>query len=424
MDGHAMPCSDARAAGTAPPRLTRERATPADVRVGPPMSAMLVLDRRPRQETEGRRPSATRTPTLNRCRTKRAPRGHDLCDHREVLVFDDDYMAAVAARADGRPAWERSAIHDLVLSDEKAQMRAWIEQEVARIPEPGRSELIRRLRSERSFLPSMHEVATAAVLTEAGLELRYEANVGGRTPDFLVPDDGSGHPAIVEVWTRELARDSRGQVRAWEALRARIGQIPVPAGLAVDVRTRKRAPSPRQSKEISSGLRRWLLDAPRATGESINVDGFRFVVTGTMPGLTAYLPVQHPGGWFDSSSVVDTIRAKVDRYRELTHTAGAALVVVVGSDVRAPLTLDLLRSTMRGQNSGAISWSAGSTGYIGEWSTAMRKREAAPTFDPVLSAVGWIEVGDADPQLHLFEVASARVPFARLTCPRIRYEQG
>lgn len=341
---------------------------------------------------------------------------------RSMTVFSPEFIDAERHRARGRPEWHRSAIHDVVCSDEKAELRAWIESEIRRLPEPGRTQLARRLRLERHFLSAVHELAVAAVLADCGLAPTYEADLNGLTPDLFVRGDSSGRPLIVEAWTREMAQSARGEERAWGALRARIERIPVPVGLLVEPRGRAGAPSPSQAKEHAASLRDWLLRTDRPPGSWIELDGFRYLVHGPIPGLCARLPQQHSGGTYDTSEVLNAIGSKVTRYRDVAAEIDASLLVVVGADLRAPLSVDLLRSALVGKNSGSMSWSGGRTGYIGEWTTRMRDDENRPELDTALSAVGWIEVRDGDPLLRVFRMESALAPFS-LTGPRVKYEE-
>lgn len=339
-----------------------------------------------------------------------------------MTVFSPEFIDAERRRARGRPEWHRSAIHDVICSDEKAELRAWIESEIRRLPEPGRAQLARRLRLERHFLSAVHELAVAAVLADCGLAPTYEAELEGQTPDLFVPEDGSGRPLIVEAWTREMEQRVRGEDRAWGALRARIERIPVPVGLLVEPRGRSRAPSSNQAKVHAASLGDWLLRAYRPAGSRIELDGFRYVVHGPIPGLYARLPPQHSGGTYDTSEVLNAIGSKVTKYRDVAVEIDASLLVVVGADLRAPLTVDLLRSALLGKNSGSMSWSGGQTGYIGEWTTRMRSDENPPELDGALSAVGWIEVREGDPLLRVFQMESALAPIS-LTGPRIKYEE-
>lgn len=339
-----------------------------------------------------------------------------------MTVFSKEFIDAERQRASGRPEWHRSAIHDVVCSDEKAAVRTWIETQVQRLPEPGRAKLAGRLRLERHFLSAVHELAVAAVLLDCGLAPVYELDLYGQTPDLFVPRNSAGRPLNVEAWTREMAHRARGEERAWGALRARIGRIPVPVGLLVEHRGRMRAPSSSQAKRHASSLRVWLLRTDRPPGSRIELDGFRYVVHGRIPGDYAQLPPQHSGGAYDTLEVLNAVGAKVAKYRDLAVQMDAGLLVVVGADLRAPLTVDLLRSALTGSNSVSLSWSGGRSGWIGEWTTRMRSDEDPPELDRALSAVGWIEVRDGDPLLRVFQNDSALAPIT-LTGPRVRYEE-
>ncbi|MEQ1703382.1 MAG: hypothetical protein ABMA25_25015, partial [Ilumatobacteraceae bacterium] len=56
-----------------------------------------------------------------------------------VLVFTDQFIADMHRRFAAKPATHREDIYFVATSSERSGLRQWIEQAVARVPEPGRT---------------------------------------------------------------------------------------------------------------------------------------------------------------------------------------------------------------------------------------------------------------------------------------------
>jgi hypothetical protein len=337
-------------------------------------------------------------------------------------VFDPAFTGAMEARFYGRPAWERPDLWFVALAPERAELRAWIDDEVSHLAEPGRTKLVARLRDDANFLTGYHELATAAVFRDAGLPVVYEPDLDGLTPDLLVPAGPDGRPILVEVWTRGVPREVKGERRSWQVLLQRIAEVPVPVGLLA-ASTRAGAlepPTSGQAKQIAHALRRWLLGWVRTPGDVFEVGDYRFQVFCTLPGLSARLAPPTRGGTVDTGLVVHAISEKVSRYRRLATKLDAHLVVVAAAHPSAPLSLELLRQAIDGCQSFAFSFSVGLSGSIGEWSGKMLDEERPARFDPTLSAVSWLEAGTGDPYLTLIPVHTARTSLPVMSTPRIR----
>lgn len=132
----------------------------------------------------------------------------------------------------------------------------WATETLALIPEPGRSELVRRLNTQ--FTSTYHELCVAAILQSAGLCPECEVDIDGSTPDWPVRKLA---PMIVEVWTRQIPEHVRSRDRQWNILRERLASIPVAVWLHV-LKTPGDIGSPPDSgqvKQIEQGLKHWLL---------------------------------------------------------------------------------------------------------------------------------------------------------------------
>jgi hypothetical protein len=336
-------------------------------------------------------------------------------------VFDRDFVQQIEDRYPDALSREGSDLAAVALSPERAQFREWIEHEVAFVPESGRSRLMARLRGGRHFVTGVNELATAAVLRDAGLLVEYETALNGCTPDLYVPPEGERRPIIVEVWTREPPREAAGQLRAWQDLQRRIARIPVPVGLRIESPGGDAYPAPTsaESKKLSAAVRKWLLNTVPMPGDALNVDGYRFQVWGTVPRLNAVLAIPGRTSRLDSEFVVDIINNKVRKYAAVTKDLGAHLVVVLAAHPLAPLDIGLIRSALDGRLSLTVRFPSDARGIIADWTVQMRSDEAAECFGPVLSAVGWIKANLGDPDLTLLPVESAALPLPPLISDRV-----
>jgi len=339
-----------------------------------------------------------------------------------VNVFDDEFVTDLQTRFEDRPQWERPDLWFVAVAPQRRALREWIDAEVAWVPEPGRSKLVSRLRDDANFLTAYHELAAAAALRDAGLAALYEPDINGLSPDLLVPSGPDGHPILAEVWTRSLPREAKGERRSWNALRDRLAQIPVPVGLLVTgvSGARLEAPTSKQAKQVSAALHGWLAE-PRRRGEELAIHGYLFRVWGELPGGFAHLAAPASGGVVDSDITMQAISEKVKRYAALARELDAHLMVVAASDPSAPLDLELLRAVLAGRQSFAFSFSAGSSGLLGQWSGRMLSSETPATFDPALSAVGWLAPGVGDPLLTLLPMSSAGRALPNFESARITY---
>lgn len=339
-------------------------------------------------------------------------------------VFDRAFREELKERFTRRPEWEQPDLAFVALAPERARVREWIDAEVAYLPEPGRTKLVGRLRNNLNFATAYNELAVASILRDAGLDVAYEPDLQGLTPDLFVESGPDGRPLVIDVWTREVPRADRGARRAWAELVRRVARVPVPVGLVVQASDggTPRPPTSGQAKEIAASLAAWLLRADRQPGSRHEVDGYRFIVFADLSGLRARLASPGPGGSIDSAVIIRALRTKVHRYRDLAEALGAHLVVVTATDGSAPLSVDFLRGALGGRQSFSFSFSPASSGLLASSTVRMAADERPITFDPVLSAVGFVEPRLADPELTLIPLQGAAEPVPPLLSDRIQVD--
>ncbi len=327
-------------------------------------------------------------------------------------VFDAKFCAELRTQLYNRPDWAPPGLAHIALSEESAPVRQWMGEALDHLPDPGRSKLANRLRHEDHFITAFSELSVAAAIITAGLAPEYEPLLHGKTPDLYVSDTATGQPVVIDVWTRQVPKGTRTTWVAWDELRTRITRIPVGVGMTVAALngSTPAAPTSGDSKRIAAALKDWLLRAVRMPGDSYAVYGLRFRVFRLLPEMHARLASPALGGSVDSGVVTDAIRDKVRRYKPIAELLDAHLLVVAASEPAAPLSLDLFRGALEGRQSFAFSFNPGSSGVIGESATQMRSSDQPHDFDPVLSAVAYIECGDATPALTTIHLEGAQRP--------------
>lgn len=341
-----------------------------------------------------------------------------------MVVFDRDFVDNLNRINASRPASYRSDLHYFVTSEDRSPIRDWVERTVARLPEPGRAALTKRLRADSNFVAAIQEVGVAAVLLETGLAPESEPQLGTLTPDLYVPAVGDRAPIVFEVWTRQPRSGEPSRRRGWQALVERVARIPIPVGLLIIPKTRRTGPPDRQTiAEIGRELHHWLQTGQPASGDSYEVCGYRFQVAGPSPFADrAFLPRPNEGGAVDTDVVMDVIRTKTGRYRQLATELGAALVVVVAAQPDTPMDVEMVRAALDGRQAMTFLVPPSPSGPLGDVTMRMKMEHTAPTLYSALSGVGWVTTTDARPTLHVFDNPKAAMPLPELLADSITRE--
>jgi len=331
-----------------------------------------------------------------------------------VRVFTDEFVAGMA-RFDDKPGWFAPGVRFLALSPDRAEIRAWIEDQVEACEEDARAKLVPRLQSDRHLITTMHELAVLDVLRQAGLSPHYEVVLPatGLTPDIWV--EGNAEPAsIIEVWTRRPPDEVRDEAQGWKELRGRVSWIPASLALRVESATPGqglRPPAGGRAKAIATKLQAWLLRMTTGPGSVLDIDGYRFYVVGQVATLGAFLLPIRSGGWVGTEDLITGIAEKVSRYGPAAAQLGARLAVVVAPD-GVPVDLELLRLGMWGQQSFAATFNIMDSGLIAGHTIKLKRDDAPSAFGPVLSGIGVLTAPGPQPRLEFIRCPAADRPLA------------
>ena len=342
-------------------------------------------------------------------------------------MFDQAFTEELQRRYGSRPRSQHPELYIAATDRGREKQRAWMSTAVTLVPAPGRTKLITRLHAARGFLTAYHELAMAAILQDAGLVPEYETTVAEVTPDWFVP---GRPPLLAEVWTRQLPDPIRVAADRWRPLRDRVHTIPVPVGLHIisPARDILSPPDAATGKRIVAQLQTWLLSAmaPPPIGARRVIEGYEFRVAQPVPGLRAILHTPTGGGWIDSSLLLEEVRRKVSRYARGARELGASLIVVIAAEAGSGMDANVLKAALAGMQS--LSHSIDSLPVPGpafQWKIKKWSTGVPETFDPALSAIGWLVAGiDSPGTLTLFPMANAEQAVPRLSSALVAWEEG
>lgn len=109
------------------------------------------------------------------------------------------------------------------------------------------------------------------------------------------------------------------------------------------------------------------------------------------------------------------ISDKVSRYTGLADSLDVPLLVVLAAEPALPLSKDFLGRALAGVQALTIAFDPFRPGPIATGPMRLNEQDVPAAFDPVLSAVGWLQTGIDQPgSMTLFHVLSAARP---LTVP-------
>jgi hypothetical protein len=148
--------------------------------------------------------------------------------HQDVTgLLGPDFVEEHRRRYGKFPPEQRQLTYDIAVNGEYGPWRQWLDDQLALLRRPAAEAMIRRIWLDEHFWPVNFELAAGAGLRAAGLDVAYEQDWGGATPDWTVLSPGGKPLAFVEVHTDQPPSGTFSQMRAWHGLVERIKNIPV-----------------------------------------------------------------------------------------------------------------------------------------------------------------------------------------------------
>jgi hypothetical protein len=256
------------------------------------------------------------------------------------------------------PPEQRQLTYDIAANDEYAPWRQWLDDQFALLPRPVAVAMARRMWLDEHFWPVNFELAAGAGLRAAGLDVAYEQDWGGVTPDWAVLSPDGKPLAFVEVHTDMPPASTFSQMRAWHGLVERIKTIPVGVVLHLaPSKTPVRPPDARTAKRITQDLHAGLLRQPPAN--VFFTQGYTFLVAGdprrggrqmaSPLGMHAcFDPPSSRSGPVSARRLMQRVEGKVRAYRDLADVYQVPLIVAVGAHRFTGVTLDHVRDMITG----------------------------------------------------------------------------
>ncbi|WP_214111404.1 hypothetical protein [Acrocarpospora catenulata] len=309
--------------------------------------------------------------------------------------FDQEFVEEYQRRHGAKTPQGRSLTYDNAVDEEFAPRRAWLDEQLGRLPAKQADRLARNVWLDEHYWPVHFEMATGAALRRAGLQLVYDRSWDGQTPDWTVLTDDGKPVCLVEVHTASPPRETYGNMRAWHQLTQQIKKIPVGVVLMLEPTGQPiPAPTAKTAKKAASEVHQALSSPgcpsriPTSTGHTFLVQASRYGYPLPSPfGLFAcFEPPSSIAGQVSAEQIIGPIRTKINKYRQLVNSHDLPLVVAVGAHPFTGLGLEELDDLLHGQSVITFQFKAGDT-HIG------RVNSPSPKWDmpPELAGLLWVE---------------------------------
>ncbi len=271
--------------------------------------------------------------------------------------FGSEFVDQHLRRFSRRLPEQRQLTYDIAVSDEYEPWRRWLDDQVALLPEPVADTLAGKLWLDEHFWPVIFELGAGAGLRAAGLDVSYERDVDGLTPDWTVLGSEGELAAFVEVHTDQPAAKTFGQMRAWHGLVERIKKIPVPVVLQLAAAGPVSPPDAGTAKRIARDLENKLIRNSFANMFLSN--GYQFLVKGdplrggqqmaSPLGMHAcFIPPSSRAGAVSAQAMMEKVAGKARTYRRLAEDHGVPLIVAVGASRFTGVTLEDIDDILHG----------------------------------------------------------------------------
>jgi len=262
-------------------------------------------------------------------------------------VFTPDWVERQKQRYSNSPAHSRPHLYGLWVEERAQSLRDRIEAWVAPLTSEEQAEVIPRLRDGNQFQQAYNELAVGDSLRSRGLQLAYEPELNGQTPDWLVCHAENNFRFILEILSSNPSEDRVSRDNEWDRFRLRLEALPGDALLYLqqpdpddDAEMVSGAPTVARQKQIVRDVGRWLQSGP-VEGAKFPVDGMTISYLGSgRPGMGVKCSPGIVAFWVDGEPLKEAIKEKASKYRTLTESMQVPLVVGVVPDFRTGRGMD------------------------------------------------------------------------------------
>jgi hypothetical protein len=157
----------------------------------------------------------------------------------------------------------------------------------------------------------------------------------------------------------------------------------------------------------------WLNSREWNVGDGCAIAGYSFLIVGRSPASSVDLLTPVEELWVNSDLLAELISEKVSRYASLADRLDVPFVIVVGADEQLAIDAEMVRAAVVGTLSVSLNLNLFGSGSQAVSSGPLRLHadDTPRSWDPSLSAVGWLKTGIANPgTLSLFVPPASKRP--------------
>jgi hypothetical protein len=329
-------------------------------------------------------------------------------------IFTPEWIEQTTNKYNQLPDYQRPSIYFLATTVNGRVLREQIEAWAADLPKAALERMIPKLRSERGFQDTYHELAVGQFLKEKGFYVEYDKNLHGLTPDWYVHQGEHTPPFLVEVLTDGVSetRDERAREHTIADLCHRIEQIRSDVAVWVMIEPSAQLDA-RQNKRIVAQIEHWLLNAQPPVDSHKTFEGVsvRIFHRNEKYDQVQCLPLRE-AFFVDKAPLRRKIeKKKVDRYKDLSTTSSLPLVVCVVPTFLTGRSLDTLDDILYGQEAVQTAVDKETGAIVGH--RLIRRSDGLFAQLPKLSGVLWFEPSPlGSPQAQYIPNPNALLPLA------------
>jgi hypothetical protein len=306
-----------------------------------------------------------------------------------MLVFNEEWLTGLTQRYRNHKRYSRPFIYFVAVEDEFKSTREQIENWVALLPAGLQKKVIASLQSDVGFQQTYHELAVGSLISGFGLQLTYESDFDGQTPDWFVRA-GNGLNFIVEVFSENVSQTTDSLDARLGELQSRISELPFDFALSVDIPFgwNSIGLDSGRSKSIAKRVKEWLASDNPSIGTELHVDEFSFEVI-LRDRKYAHVMLMGFGRafWVNPTPLRRNIEAKVDKYKKLVESNRIPFAVAVVAEFRTGYDLEGLEDILFGKEVFDLAIDNATSGVVAQ--TTRRKNDGLFVKKPLLSGVIW-----------------------------------
>jgi hypothetical protein len=306
-----------------------------------------------------------------------------------MLVFTEEWLKGLTHRYRNHKGHSKPFIYFVAVEDEFKSTREQIEKWVALLPAGLQKKVIASLQSDVGFQQTYHELAVGSLISGSGLQLTYERDFDGLTPDWFV-SAGNGLNFIVEVFSENVSQTTDSLDARLGELQSRISELPFDFALSVDIPFDWNSLSldSGRSKIIAKKVKDWLASDNPQIGTELHVDEFSFEVI-LRDRKYAHVMLMGFGRsfWVNPEPLRRNIETKIDKYKKIALANKFPFLVAVVAEFRTGYDLEGLEDILFGKEVFDIAIDNATSEAVEQ--TTRRKNDGLFVKKPLLSGVIW-----------------------------------